>query len=217
MAFKSTKPEYSKKRVQKAGLTALDRTASFTEQAEAIQVLNNWRAAHAVPLRWIAQNVRNAAHKVNQKSIVARRLKRMRSVLHKLERYPKMNAARIQDYGGVRAIMSSVSEVNEVAKRLRTSRQRHALVRETNYIETPDTDGYRGIHLIFAFESSNYPHHSGLAVEAQIRTEIQHAWATAVETMGYVTRQPLKSDMGDPEILEGSVRLTVDLTWRFLS
>lgn len=202
MTEKPSGPSYSKKRVQKAGVTALDQSASFSDAASAIDILNDWRAAHAVHLRWIGQNLRNIALKVDPNSTVARRLKRMRSVIHKLERYPTMSAARIQDYGGVRAIMKSVDDVNMVAHKMRTSRQRHKMVRETNYIESPDTDGYRGIHQIFSFESDNYPSHLGLFVEAQIRTDIQHAWATAVETMGYVARQPLKSDMGDPELLE---------------
>lgn len=202
MASQHTKPEHSKKRVQKAGVTALDPDAPILEYNEAIQVLNNWRASHAVPLHGISQNVRNTVRRISDSAVVARRLKRMRSVLHKLERYPSMSAARIQDYGGVRAIMGSVEDVNTVVDKLRTSRQKHELIRDTDYIQQPDSDGYRGIHLIFAFESAKYPDHRGLPIEAQIRTEIQHAWATAVETMGYVTRQPLKSDMGDPELLE---------------
>lgn len=192
---------FSKTKVRKAGVAAV-RPESLQDLAESIDILNNWRASHAVPLTSIAQNVRNVAKKVNPQSTVAQRIKRMPSVISKLERYPTMGAERIQDYGGVRAVMSDIDEVVDVTVLLRLSRQRHKLVRFVNYIDTPDDDGYRGVHMIFSFASKSFPLHEGLHIEAQVRTEIQHAWATAVETMGLVARQPLKSDGGDPELLE---------------
>ena len=40
---------------------------------------------------------------------------------------------------------------------------------------------------------------SGLRIEVQLRTKVQHAWATALETVDTFTRQALKSNVGDPD------------------
>ena len=42
---------------------------------------------------------------------------------------------------------------------------------------------------------------NGLSIEIQIRSQLQHAWATAVETVGLFTSQALKSSQGDAEWL----------------
>lgn len=39
----------------------------------------------------------------------------------------------------------------------------------------------------------------GLRIEVQLRTKMQHAWATALETVDAFTRQALKSNVGDPQ------------------
>jgi hypothetical protein len=46
------------------------------------------------------------------------------------------------------------------------------------------------------------PDYDGLCLELQIRTKLQHYWATAVETMGTVLGQALKSRQGDEEWID---------------
>jgi hypothetical protein len=43
--------------------------------------------------------------------------------------------------------------------------------------------------------------YNGLKVEIQIRTTLQHVWATAVETVGTFIQQALKSSQGEAEWL----------------
>ena len=43
---------------------------------------------------------------------------------------------------------------------------------------------------------------NGLSVEIQYRTQVQHAWATAVEVASLVTHNNPKFDQGSPEVLE---------------
>lgn len=43
--------------------------------------------------------------------------------------------------------------------------------------------------------------YDGLRVEVQIRTQLQHSWATAVEAVGIFTKQALKSNQGDEDWL----------------
>src|SRR3546814_2932896 len=42
-----------------------------------------------------------------------------------------------------------------------------------------------------------YPEYNNLLLEVQIRTHAQHSWATAVETVGAVLGQALKSSEGE--------------------
>src|SRR5690606_10212353 len=68
-----------------------------------------------------------------------------------------------------------------------------------NYIDEPKKDGYRSIHLIYRYENDIAPEYRGLSIELQLRTRLQHAWATAVETMGTFLGQALKSGQGEAE------------------
>jgi hypothetical protein len=81
------------------------------------------------------------------------------------------------------------------------SRRRHKLVHEDDYITQPRDSGYRGIHLIYTYLSDRNPTHNGLKVEVQLRSVLQHAWATAVETVGTFLQQSLKASQGMPEWL----------------
>src|SRR5690606_34815639 len=79
-----------------------------------------------------------------------------------------------------------------------SSRLRHTLVNEKDYISHPkDDDGYRGIHLNYRYKNIKNTHYDGLRIELQIRTKLQHIWATAVETVGIITSQSLKTREGE--------------------
>ena len=41
--------------------------------------------------------------------------------------------------------------------------------------------------------------YNGLLVEIQIRSKLQHLWATAVETVDFFTSQTIKSNQGQKE------------------
>lgn len=114
-----------------------------------------------------------------------------------------MRLARMQDIGGVRAVLHSIDEVYSLAEKYKTkSRFRHELVGEKDYINSPrDEDGYRSLHLIYKYRGNNprAKEYDDLLVELQIRTKLQHIWATAVETMGTFLGQALKSRLGDKE------------------
>ena len=128
--------------------------------------------------------------------IISQRLKRIPSILSKLTRESGMNLARMQDIGGCRAIFSSITEVYSCMNAMRMSTMQHNPPRKLNdYIENPKLSGYRGIHMIYEFtsDSSQYSQYTGMLIEIQLRTKLQHYWATAVETVGIFTRQSLKS------------------------
>lgn len=95
-----------------------------------------------------------------------------------------MNLARMQDIGGLRTVVSSIARVSKLETEYRSSKFKHVLVSSKDYISEPKEDGYRGIHLIYKYSNPRAPAYEGLSLELQMRTRLQHAWATAVETMG---------------------------------
>jgi hypothetical protein len=71
---------------------------------------------------------------------------------------------------------------------------------EKNYINQPKLDGYRSYHLIYEYTGFDKTAiYTGRKIEIQVRTQLQHAWATAVESVGIFTKQALKSNQGDKD------------------
>ena len=74
-------------------------------------------------------------------------------------------------------------------------------MRETNYISEPKADGYRSLHFIARYRSKSPEDaaYDGMRIEIQIRSALQHAWATAVEMASTFTNQDLKAGAGDED------------------
>ena len=96
---------------------------------------------------------------------------------------------------------------------------RHELAREYDYLAKPRDSGYRGIHLTWRYQTvreQNQPY-NGVRIEMQLRSQIQHAWATAVETVGLFTQQALKSSEGAEDwlrffaLMSSEIAVTEDL------
>jgi ppGpp synthetase/RelA/SpoT-type nucleotidyltranferase len=165
---------------------------------EALPIINNWRAAHAYPLNTFQATLRGKAKRVDLNAIVAQRTKRLWSIWHKLDRFKTMQLSQMQDIAGIRAIVSTNSQVQDLFRSYQTSSLRHAR-KVTDYVAKPRSSGYRGIHIIWKYLSDkpSAQTYNGLQLEMQLRSSLQHTWATTVETMGTLTRQALKSSLGD--------------------
>lgn len=196
-----TVPEYSKGEVDRAGDTLAKGQASVEDENYALQVLNNWRSSHSFPLNTFQVTLRERARRIDSEALVAQRLKRVSSILAKLRRFDKMNLSRMQDIGGCRAVVNTVDEVFDLRKSYLQSDIRHALVNHKDYIEEPKSSGYRGVHLVYRYRSDRNETYNGHLIEVQLRSGLQHAWATAVETMGTFLQQALKSSEGSTEWL----------------
>jgi hypothetical protein len=112
----------------------------------------------------------------------------------------------MQDIGGCRAVIRSVAHVDRLvslyeAAVAKNPTARAQFVKKYDYIAEPKRDGYRSVHLIFKYRSSAREKRpwNGLRIELQIRSRLQHAWATAVETVDIFTAQALKTGGGKEE------------------
>jgi ppGpp synthetase/RelA/SpoT-type nucleotidyltranferase len=168
-----------------------------TEYDEALEVVNNWRSAHSYPLNLFQMNLRSKVKQVDTQALVSQRIKRLAAIEAKLRRYPRMALAQMQDIGGCRAVTRSLRGVRRLVRLYEASSLRHKLRRKKDYILEPKPDGYRSIHLVYSYERKKLSPWQGLQIEIQIRSRLQHAWATAVETVGTFLRQPLKASQGD--------------------
>ncbi len=191
-------PVYSKSEINKAGSSVANPSIIVEERHAALKILNNWRSSHAYPLQVISSNLRLR----NPDAIVVQRLKRLESIIGKLERFPDMNLYRMQDLGGCRVIVDNINQVYEALNRYKSSRIRHILKRENDYIKNPKTSGYRSYHMVYQFQSdTKETYNKNMLIEIQFRTKLQHMWATAVEMMGIYTKSQLKASLGNEDIL----------------
>lgn len=132
----------------------------------------------------------------------AQRIKRLESIHAKLSRQASMRMSQMQDIAGCRAVFKKMSSVQRLVQKYKGSKFEHKLRSEKDYITHPKPDGYRCYHLVFEYRgTSATADYTGLKVEVQVRTQLQHAWATAVEAVGIFTRQALKSSQGDQDWL----------------
>jgi hypothetical protein len=82
------------------------------------------------------------------------------------------------------------------------SQIKHKLSSVDNYISQPNHLVTGGVHLIYRYYSDKAASiYNDLKIELQIRSQYQHAWATAVETVGTFVRESLKSSMGSEDWL----------------
>ncbi|GAB5451847.1 MAG: RelA/SpoT domain-containing protein [Halioglobus sp.] len=165
---------------------------------DALSIVNNWRVSHNYPLNTFQMNLRNASRQLDDDAIVAQRTKRLASIRTKLEIHDSMKLTQMQDIGGCRSVLPSVTKVEKLFRYYtETSQIKHELAKTDNYIAAPKRSGYRGIHLVYRYYSDKKSVYNGMKIEMQLRTRYQHAWATAVETVGTFVRQALKSSVGE--------------------
>jgi hypothetical protein len=197
-----TTPNYSRKRVNEAGKYLTIAPLWGRDRDAALDVINNWRAAHSYPLHVIKMNLLQRARRLDPNAIIAQRQKRLSSIRSKLLSKPDMKLSQMQDIGGCRAVMVDMRRVTQLVDLYRDANarnpNRHTLAKEKNYIAEPKTDGYRSYHFVYKYKSraEEYKIFNEQKIEIQIRSRLQHAWATAVETISTFTGQALKSSIG---------------------
>jgi ppGpp synthetase/RelA/SpoT-type nucleotidyltranferase len=195
------KPEYTRREVNWAGkyLSQPPDIPNSKDYSQAIDIVDNFRAAHSFPLNTLQNRLRLLANCADDTCIVAQRLKRLSSAIAKLEILNKMELWDMQDIGGCRAVVKNISVVDNVVDAFKSSEIKHKLTHEDDYIRNPKISGYRSRHLVYRYFSDKKKTYNGMKIEVQIRSPLQHAWATTVETVDIFTQQALKSSRGSKD------------------
>lgn len=194
--------KYKRKEIDKTGKVLLTATNQETYKL-AIEKLNDWRSLHLVPLDMLQQKIVEFL-KFNKISpfLISRRLKRLTSIQYKLDLNPEMGLGGMQDIGGLRVVVNTVEELLRLQSLLRSIPISDFECRRMyDYVNDPKDSGYRSIHFAYIYHCDNR-NYDGLRIELQIRTRLQHLWATAVETAGLYTKTSLKSSQGEKDWLE---------------
>lgn len=198
---------YSKNQVNRAGTLWSSRIRTVAAKGpeaemqltgplvEALGIIDWWRSEHAKPLSRVAANLRYYAA-AEGKPVVAQRLKKLPTMIGKLYREPGMKLARMEDIGGVRAVLLSQDACYRVASRLRRN---WTITRFRDYVADPKDDGYRALHLI--------NRNRGRLIEVQLRTTFQDTWANAVEADARLLSPGLKFGGGSQELREFYIAL----------
>lgn len=179
-----------------------------SETDEAFSLAWRFRAEFQIPLTKVVMGIRSFVRTEGAPVVVARRLKRMPTILDKLARHPAMQLTRMQDIGGCRAILPSggFRYIDGIRARMRL--RDWAIIEEYDYIAAPKLTGYRGVHVVVLRDNR--------LIEVQLRTEQQHRWAETVERLGSRSGFNLKDGQGPDELLRYLERAAygIDLTER---
>lgn len=207
-----TFPGGSKSRVSRAGDSIRQGAATVDD----LSVIEEWRAAHRGVLNTFQAILRNRTH--GTRVSVAQRHKRKMTIFDKLMRLPGMQLARMDDVAGCRLIFRSIKDMQAFRSKFHKARFNHKLRNEPdkyNYIKKPKQTGYRGIHDVYEYNVNSKAGKAltGLYIEIQYRTLVQHAWATAVEVIGFITQSQPKFQRGDTRY-ERAMALTSELLAR---
>ncbi len=198
---------YSASQIAKAGSILRDASSPPDKVEWALGVLDNFRALHVEPLNGFQNTLRARLKKLElENTIVAQRIKRKPTILEKLQRFKSMRLDQMDDIGGIRAIVSNIAELQKLRKLYTDGAHKllHSLQREDDYIASPKSSGYRGVHLVFRYQTNKADKvgYNGLRIEMQLRTQLQHTWATAVETFEAFMGEKFKSSQGAQEWLD---------------
>lgn len=191
----------SKRAVRRAGDVMASGIGS-PGYGDAVSVAELWRSCHSEPLEEMSELLKSVLAEsgdAGRGASIVSRLKRMDTIVGKLCRPGlDMRLNTMNDIAGCRVILPSVDGLDEVSARIMGS-PCVSVHRVKDYVADPKTDGYRSVHIITRHDAPSAGL-SGLYCETQVRTRLQHAWATAVETYDVIGVAKMKFGGGDPDV-----------------
>jgi len=172
------------------------------ELEQAKKAINDWRLLHKQLLDDFKPAIISVAKNIDVSYILAQRLKKIKTIEEKLQR-PSMKNLKLstmQDIAGSRVVLSTIADVKEFVEKFVIDESKYQFISKSDYLAEPRNSGYRGIHLIYKNIDKNGDTY-GLKTELQVRTRLQHMWATAVETASFLSETQLKASEGNKEWL----------------
>lgn len=188
----------TKKQVRKAGDNIRVGIATKSD----FEIVSFYRSLHAQIMSSFSTSI-NRKLKTNKitPKVVARRLKRLSSIEYKLKRFADMKLDRMQDIAGLRVVFANLEQAKSFQHIMEQTYlkgiKKFKLLRTSDYIDKPKDDGYRSIHQIYEYQDT-----TKRALELQLRTQLQHFWATAVEVLGITSKSKIKQGEGEEQYKE---------------
>lgn len=190
---------FSNQSVKKAGRRLRKKEGDLKQ---ATFIIQTFRAAHETPLNAIADFITRCCMDLNIQVKPVKRLKRLETIIDKLQRKTlngeQMNqtcVSNMNDIGGCRAIFPDIASLKRVQQRLVQTLENEpqiTLKDIDDYIQNKKQNdcGYRSLHIIY-----QYAHIAGkkFKIEAQLRTKLQHLWATTVEIVDILEGTKIKT------------------------
>lgn len=149
-----------------------------------LDLLQEYRKSYTEPLSLTFNKLVQIKNTVARDGIIAFRLKRIRTIINKVLRKPKMQLNRMGDIAGIRLILNNDEQVQRALKLIETEFEISGKVRD--YIKEPKKIGYRGLHIYV--KDAKY----GKRIEVQLRTREDHNWSTLVEITDLLYNSRLK-------------------------
>ena len=190
----------SKSQINKIGNNLREAIKSNNKISEDdLCLLQQYRITFKEPLKQASMELLRIMKLIDNEGIVTYRVKRIESILSKLERQPDMDLARCNDIAGCRCILQNEKKVFQFLEELRRS-DILEIVSKTDstgnpkeyiydYINNPKPNGYKSIHIICKCIDK--------FIEIQIRDNTQHAWATLVEITDSIYKTKIKEKDDD--------------------
>ena len=171
---------------------------------KALRLMQVWREMHDEPLWQIHRLIHENLPQVEGDIFITHRLKREESIINKLREQTITDLTSMQDIGGLRVVVADGEMIELVSQGIVAALSDHQIVREKDYLTSPRSTGYRSLHKIVRFGAEQKSPFTGLRLELQIRTRLQHCWATAVEIMDVIdTSAAMKQAEKDGSVFPG--------------
>lgn len=169
----------SKRQINDAGRALAYGDTSVEDGAWALELVNTWREMHVAPLQLLFEETSAVAESMPT-ALVTGRIKKLDTIIDKLRRDgTPSKLATMYDIAGCRIVLDNMEDLDNACAIMR-GKQSCDISKSgrRDYVAVPKNSGYRGRHLIFTFKLDGGPK---LFAELQLRTALQHSWATAVE------------------------------------
>ncbi len=164
------------------------------EYADAIRIVQKWRAQCAPAARQCFETLLECCEGI-EGVVLTYRLKRIPSIIQKLQRPQNYDLSTLDDVGGCRVIVKKVEDLEIIKDRLEENiKTTGSIIRKSkDYIRFPKDTGYRSYHVL----TKQHTAYGNYRVEVQLRTQLQHYWATALEVMDEIEGISVKTSDKD--------------------
>lgn len=162
-----------------------------TPSANDLAQLQEYRLCHKDIVKQVFDVLCEKATEINEDAICAFRIKRIDSIIRKLQRLKgKVELKSMRDIAGCRCILRNDAEVFKLMNALKDTSLILAQDPKIYMGKSKKKNGYGSIHMYVTL-----PEYKGLFVEIQIRSNEQHDWATFVETVDVIYHTKIKEDL----------------------